>query len=88
MKWTLQTSGSDNWLRRIWGFDTNNIFAVGDYGTILYYDGTKWNKQNSGTNYLLLGIWGNRLDNVYVVGSSQRGRYDRLLDTSPESKPR
>lgn len=63
-------------------------FVVRDYSTILYYDGTKWNKQNSGINYRLHGIWGNRLDNVHVVGSSQRGRYDRLLDTSPESKPR
>lgn len=74
MKWTRQTSVTDNWLRRVWGIDANNVFATGDYGTILYCDGTKWIKQESVTNYLLLGISGNRKDNVYVVGSSQRGR--------------
>ena len=36
---------ANNWLRRIWGVDNNNIFAIGDYGTIVYYDGVKWNKQ-------------------------------------------
>ncbi len=60
------------------GVDNNNIFAIGDYGTIVYYDGVKWNKQKSGTNYFLLGIRGNKRDNVYVVGCDQDDRYDRF----------
>lgn len=39
IKWIRQISGTNNWLRRIWGVDNNNIFAIGDYGTIVYYDG-------------------------------------------------
>jgi len=65
-------------------YEGDPIFAVGDCGMIVYYNGTKWNKQKCGTNYLLLSIWGNRKDNVYVVGIDPNDHYDHRLDVSSE----
>ena len=35
-------SGSSVDLRAIWGSDASNVFAVGDGGTILHFDGNDW----------------------------------------------
>lgn len=86
INWIRERSGTNNWLKRIWGVDSNNIFTVGDYGTILYYDGTKWNKQKSGTSYLLFGVWGNKKDNVYAVGINSNNHYDHLLGVARGTK--
>ena len=42
MLWTVMESGTTEHLNGIWGSASNHIFAVGDNGTILYYDGTSW----------------------------------------------
>lgn len=39
---TAKTSGTSEALRSVWGSSANRIFAVGDKGTVLYYDGTSW----------------------------------------------
>lgn len=40
-KWNEQNSGTTSWLFAIRGNSKDNIYAVGDYGTILHYDGSK-----------------------------------------------
>ena len=37
----------------IWGSDANNVWAVGEYGTILKWNGSAWNTQSGGTR----GSW-------------------------------
>ena len=39
---TAKSSGTTETLRSVWGTDGSRIFAVGDKGTVLYYDGTTW----------------------------------------------
>lgn len=33
-------SGTSNFLNSVWGSSSDNVFTVGDMGTILFYDGT------------------------------------------------
>lgn len=44
-------------LRGIDGYDENNVFAVGNYGTILKYDGTAWQNVSGITEKNIFGVW-------------------------------
>ena len=57
-----------NTLLGIWGIAENDVFAVGDKGTILHYDGATWSVMESGTTVDLRGVWGTSATNVYAVG--------------------
>ena len=52
----------------VWGSSNSDVFAVGDGGTILHYDGSTWTTMNSGTNYSLTGVWGSTSSDVFAVG--------------------
>jgi hypothetical protein len=55
-------------LNAIWGSSANDIYAVGDRGTILHFDGISWSPMDSGVGVDLNGIWGASATEVYVVG--------------------
>lgn len=59
---------SDQALRAVWGAGKNDVWAVGDNGMMLKYNGTMWNRVDSGTQFGLRGIWGSASNNVYAVG--------------------
>jgi photosystem II stability/assembly factor-like uncharacterized protein len=40
--WTIQDSGTTATLRAVWGYSDVDVWAVGDGGTLLYWDGTEW----------------------------------------------
>ena len=44
------------------------MFAVGNGGTILHYNGTVWSVMTSGTSQDLSGVWGSSGSNVFAVG--------------------
>jgi photosystem II stability/assembly factor-like uncharacterized protein len=44
------------------------VWAVGDGGTILHYDGAAWRWRDSGTDGILHGVWGTGPEDVVVVG--------------------
>jgi uncharacterized delta-60 repeat protein len=79
----LQTAPTPYFLRGIWGNNGHDVFAVGEYRTILHYDGTAWTPQgvlDPTTNTIsiqdphvsLIGVWGvitnGQLD-VFAVGT-------------------
>ncbi len=69
--WTPLISGTTRLLHGVWGWTSDNVFAVGDGGTIRHYDGNPagtWDEQSSGTDYNLRGVWGSSADTVYAVG--------------------
>lgn len=69
--WELQTQlPSSNSLKGVWGSSSNNVFAVGDSGTVLHYDGNQWLTLDSGTSVTLYNVWGNTADDVFAVGSN------------------
>jgi hypothetical protein len=54
----------------VWGTSGNDVFAVGNQGTILHYDGISWSTMNSGTTRFLTSVWGSSSIDVYAVGSN------------------
>ena len=63
----------------LWGIDKDNIWAVGELGTILKWNGAAWVTQNSGSNHWLYGMFGSPSGDVWAVGDGgailyQRGR--------------
>jgi hypothetical protein len=57
-----------NLIRQVWGTENNDIWAVGDAGTILHWDGYQWSQVESKTTNYLLGVWGSSSNDVWAVG--------------------
>jgi hypothetical protein len=57
-----------NPLNGVWGISATDVFAVGDAGTILHYDGTDWSAMSSGTTASLNGVWGSSAADVFAIG--------------------
>ena len=68
--WSETTSGTRAILNGVWGTSPTDIYAVGESGTILHYDGTGWSEMSSGTGAWLEAVWGTSSSNVYAVGGS------------------
>jgi alpha-tubulin suppressor-like RCC1 family protein len=68
--WAPMTSGTTQWLNAVWGTSGSDIYAVGNGGTILRYNGTTWSPMSSGTTRDLLGIWGASGSDITAVGPS------------------
>jgi len=43
---------------KLWGSSSSNIYAVGNNGAIAHYDGTRWQRIESGTSLPINDIWG------------------------------
>jgi hypothetical protein len=62
-----------NTVRGLWGTASNDIWAVGDAGTILHYDGMNWSAPaplGSATTQDLYGIYGTSATDAWAVGLS------------------
>ena len=60
--WTLEAplpTGED--LRGIWGSAASDVFAVGDRGVILRFDGAVWQVMPTPSNAHLFSVWGRAL---------------------------
>jgi hypothetical protein len=58
-------------LQAIWGSGTSAIWAVGDSGAIVHYDGRAWSQSaSSPTTLSLHGVWGTAAHDVWAVGDS------------------
>jgi hypothetical protein len=55
-------------LRGGWGSSGTNVFAVGESGAILHYNGSAWSPMSSGTATNFNGIWGSSGTDVFAVG--------------------
>ncbi len=59
---------TENNLQGVWGISGSDVFAVGDSGSILHYDGSKWMAMSSGATTNLQGVWGTSGSDVFAVG--------------------
>jgi hypothetical protein len=64
----LLTPDQDGPLRQMWGTSSNDLFVVGDRGTIIHFDGTNWTKFPKVTEKKLQSIWGTSSNDVYACG--------------------
>ena len=68
-QWNEAYSSSSDSFYDVWGLDENNIFAVGQDGVIVYFNGSFWYKMQSNSDENLWSIWGNSKNNIFTVGS-------------------
>ncbi len=68
--WAEMNSKTVETFRGLWGASETNVYAVGDFGTILHYDGSAWSPESSGTGLRLFGIWGSSKESIYAVGDA------------------
>lgn len=64
----IPSYGTDNSLRSIWGTSDADVFAVGDLGTIVHYDGRSWDTQFCPVSSRLNCVWGTSPSDVFAVG--------------------
>lgn len=62
-------SGTQSALYGLWGWDSQHLLAVGDFGLVLRYNGRDWAPFNIGTESFLYS-GGTSLDDIYTVGLS------------------
>lgn len=67
---SVETSGTTNALLGVWGSDANNLWVVGEKGTILHWDGSVWMASASPTKAKLNGIWGSAAADIWAVGDA------------------
>jgi len=69
LKWidTQFENGSDLW--GIWGSSENDVYCVGDSGSIFSFDGNKWNNDSVDENIRLRGIHG-QLGTAYILAET------------------
>lgn len=73
-----------NHLRGVWGTSSKDIFAVGQKGTIIHYDGDFWELMDSGTDLQLNDIWGTSPHDVFACGYNIVLHYDGIGWTKME----
>jgi hypothetical protein len=56
-------------LRAVWGSDATHVWAVGDQGIIVFWDGALWTPALSNTTDDLTAVWGSGPRDVWVAGS-------------------
>jgi len=66
--WDRQTVDQIFQLSGVWGKAADDVYAVGDDGTIIHFDGASWSPMASGTQNQLRGIAGTA-DEVFAVGA-------------------
>ena len=86
--WSTMPSGTGAALLAVWGSSGSDVFAVGERGTILHYDGSAWSAQESGTTLNLNGVWGSSGSDVFAVGlGGTILRYDGTAWSAPAIVP-
>jgi len=68
--WRTMLSPTLNDLNAVWGDSINFLIAVGNYGTILQFEGEDWIVKTSPTEENLYNVWGSSSKNIYAVGAS------------------
>jgi hypothetical protein len=58
-------------INHIGGSSENDVYAVGDYGSVMHYDGDSWSPLPGFTNARLTAVWAWSHDNVIVTTSSR-----------------
>ena len=54
----------------LWTVSPIDIWAVGDYGIALHYDGTSWTDKSPATTNFLKSVWASGTKDVWAVGAS------------------
>jgi hypothetical protein len=64
---TVPTSAE---LYGVWGSGPGDVYAVGDEGTVLHYNGQSWARIRPDTTESLTAVWGPSAGLTFFVGES------------------
>jgi len=69
-QWVVMDSGVESTLYAVWGFANDDVYAAGEGGTVIHYDGESWQpvKPQPPTEETLRDIWGASPAHIYMVG--------------------
>lgn len=68
-RWVAESNPSASVLRGVFALATNDVWAAGDGGTVLHFNGTAWTATASGTTEALNGVWASGPRDVWFVGN-------------------
>lgn len=71
--WCQETSPTTNRLHGVWAASADDVFAVGDSGTILRRVSGTWTQMSSPTTNNLRGVWGLSSSDVWASGVAVNG---------------
>ena len=57
-------------LRDVWAIAPDDVWAVGNGGSIVHYDGQAWTRKNSGTTQDLEGVWARSKSEIWVAAGA------------------
>ncbi len=66
--WSPTTLPAQASINALWGSAPDDVFAVGQGGSIFHHDGLSWTAQDSGTTANLNAVAGRAADDVFAVG--------------------
>ncbi len=70
-RWLQPLPQGDN-LLGVWGSGPKNVWAAGDAGRIVHFDGNKWDLVHTGIADYLAGVWGSSRKDVWITGYNGR----------------
>jgi photosystem II stability/assembly factor-like uncharacterized protein len=73
--WTVMRSPTSVALTSLWGISATEIYAAGDQGTLLRFDGTSWSSMQSGVTASLTAIGGATGIGAFVLGRAGTALY-------------
>jgi photosystem II stability/assembly factor-like uncharacterized protein len=59
------------YLEGVWAASPTDVFAVGDFGLIMHYDGKAWSTMDSGVKVELPDVFGTSGSDVFAVGEGE-----------------
>jgi hypothetical protein len=69
-RWTLVASGTSSDLRAVWGAAPDDVWAVGDGGAALHWNGAAWSPTFTGGAASLTGVWTAHASDAWAVGTN------------------
>jgi hypothetical protein len=75
LRWANLRPASSVTYQGVFGVEANDVWIVGNSGSVLRYDGTNFTASTMGTGNLN-DVWGNSSSNVYAVGNTGAFRWD------------
>jgi len=60
---------------KVWGTSAGNVYAVGQRGIVIHYDGASWTEVDTGltSSQDLISLWGTGPDHLVIVGGRGNG---------------
>ncbi len=77
--WTTMTSNTSENLWAVWGSSANAVWAVGEGGTAVFYNGTQWQVRpvpSQATGAFMVAIHGSAANDVYALAQKALIHYD------------